>query len=57
MEFSTYYTNREERNQWVNAESGNIYLCPAGALKDPESASEEELMKYCVSESENPQND
>jgi hypothetical protein len=38
---------------WIKAQSGETYLCPAWMKKD---ASEEELRKHCVSESQNPQN-
>ncbi len=40
---------------WVKAESGNTYLCPAG--EDFRGASESELRARCVNESHNPQND
>lgn len=43
---------------WIKSrESGRSYLCPAGSVKDGAHASEEELRKLCVDESENPQND
>lgn len=40
---------------WVKAESGSTYLCPADM--DTSSASEEELRAHCINESHNPQND
>jgi hypothetical protein len=40
---------------WVKAESGNTYLCPAG--EDFRNMSEDELRSRCVIESHNPQND
>lgn len=40
---------------WIQAESGNTYLCPAG--KDFSGATETELRAHCVNESLNPQND
>ena len=41
--------------EWIRAASGTTYLCPVG--QDLSSASEEELRRLCVNESENPQND
>lgn len=41
---------------WVQSESGNTYICPTGALKDPKNATEEELQRSCIDESSNPQN-
>ena len=38
---------------WIKSESGETYLCPSWVDK---GASEEELQKHCMSESENPQN-
>ena len=44
--------------KWVQSdESGESYLCPVDVLKDLKNASEEELRRYCVVESDNPQND
>ena len=40
---------------WIQAESGTTYLCPAG--EDFSGASESELRAHCVNESHNPQND
>lgn len=40
---------------WVKADSGETYLCPAG--EDFSDASESELRARCVNESHNPQND
>ena len=42
------------QTNWIKSDSGNTYVCPIWVDKD---ASEEELRKQCVSESENPQND
>ncbi len=41
---------------WVRSKSGSTYMCPAGALAKPEEASEAELRRYCIDESQNPQN-
>ncbi len=39
---------------WIKSEqSGNTYICPTWV---GESASEEDLERHCVSESDNPQN-
>ena len=40
---------------WVKAESGVTYLCPAG--EDFSNATEDELRARCINESLNPQND
>ena len=43
---------------WVqSASSGATYLCPAGSAGSLRSASDEELRRVCVDESNNPQND
>ena len=41
---------------WVRAQSGNTYVCKAGSLSDPKNASEEELRKHCMDESQRPDN-
>ena len=43
--------------KWIKAESGNTYICPTDAFKKSDNPSEEELMRLCVNESCNPQND
>ncbi len=43
--------------KWIKAESGNTYLCPANVMEKLDNPTEEELIRYCVNESENPQND
>ena len=44
--------------EWVRSQkTGESYLCPLGVLEDPKNASEEDLRRSCVVESENPQND
>jgi len=40
--------------KWIKSESGNTYLCPVNLAKS--ELSEEELERYCVSESSNPEN-
>jgi hypothetical protein len=40
---------------WVKAKSGNLYVCKTGSV-DPSSASEEELRKHCMDESQRPDN-
>ena len=42
--------------RWIQADSGNTYLCPVGAIDGLENASEDELRARCVDESTNPQN-
>ena len=41
---------------WVKAESGNLYVCKAGAVVDPKNVSEEELRRHCMDESDRPDN-
>ncbi len=41
------------QTRWVKADSGNTYICP---INVKEGASEEELKRLCVNESENPNN-
>lgn len=44
--------------EWIRSSStGTGYLCPVGIFRGREDVSEEELQKYCVDESSNPQND
>lgn len=40
---------------WVKDKSGNTYICPKSAVRDPKNISECEL-RECMDESENPQN-
>jgi hypothetical protein len=43
---------------WIkSSDSGNTFLCPAGAAGSLRSASDEQLRELCVEESGNPQND
>ena len=41
---------------WVKAQSGNLYVCKAGAVADPRNATEEELRKHCMDDSHRPDN-
>ena len=45
--------------KWVKAESGTSYLCPVASFDRLGTATpkEEDLLKICVDESKNPQND
>ena len=43
--------------EWIQAPSGNSYLCPTGSVADKKSASDADLRAACVEESGNPQND
>ena len=44
--------------KWIKSnDSGNSYLCPVGRFHDNEKISDDDLEKYCVNESNNPQND
>jgi hypothetical protein len=43
-----------QQNVWVKDKAGNEYICPIDALKDPKSASEDEL-KNCVDDASVPQ--
>jgi hypothetical protein len=43
--------------EWIQADSGRTYLCPSGAIRDRDGASERELRSACVDESQNPHND
>lgn len=38
---------------WVKDKAGNEFICPAEALKDPKSASKEEL-KNCIDDATSP---
>jgi len=55
--------NSEERKRsfgfkWIKSnDSGDSYLCPVGTFQDNEDISDDDLEKYCVNESNNPQND
>lgn len=54
---STYERKQRLGVQWIRSrETGESYLCPAGALKNPKTASEKDLKRFCVVESNNPQN-
>ena len=41
------FEGRRETYVWVKDRKGNEYMCPPGALKDPEHATAEEL-ENCV---------
>ena len=41
--------------KWIKSSSGNSYLCPAGT-EISKNASDEELRRLCVEESNNPEN-
>lgn len=42
---------------WIKSKSsGNVYLCPAGSIKNKDKASEAELRRHCVDDSHNPHN-
>lgn len=41
---------------WVKSKKGNVYVCPAGSLLDPENASERELQQHCLDDSRRPDN-
>ena len=44
--------------EWIKSKkTGTSYLCPLGSIKDKENATDEDLKKVCVDESNNPQND
>ena len=44
--------------EWIKSDkTGVSYLCPVGSIKDKSSATDEDLKKVCVDESQNPQND
>ena len=44
--------------EWIKSKkSGTSYLCPVGSIKDKTAATDEDLKKVCVDESQNPQND
>lgn len=50
------YISKNQR-VWIKSKSsGNVYVCPIGALPNPESASEEELRKHCLDDSRRPDN-
>lgn len=42
---------------WVQAESGEGYLCPVDAIENTEGLSEDELRKHCFGDSTRPWND
>jgi len=44
--------------EWIKSKSSGIsYLCPLGSIQNADKASEAELKKACVDESNSPQND
>ena len=50
--------NTRENFEWIKSNTtGNSYLCPVGSIQNRHTATEEELRKVCVDESENPHND
>jgi len=42
--------------EWIKAESGSTYLCPADKLAELDNPTESQLKSICVDESENPHN-
>jgi len=53
-------TQMEKRSgyEWIKSKtSGVSYLCPMGSISNKDKASESELRKHCIDESQNPQND
>lgn len=57
MENETRISKQDFGIKWIKSDTGNTYLCPAGALKNFESMTDEQLKLVCVEESANPQND
>lgn len=50
---------RQSNNQriWVKSkDSGNVYICPVGALTEPREASEDELQARCLDDARRPDN-
>ena len=44
--------------EWIRSQkTGVSYLCPVGSIKDKSKATDADLKKVCVDESNNPQND
>jgi hypothetical protein len=44
--------------EWIKSDKTGIsYLCPVGSIKDKSKATDEDLKKVCIDESQNPQND
>lgn len=41
---------------WIRDAEGNTYICPKSSVNDPENISKSELLKECLDESQNPQN-
>ena len=56
MEFEATTQKKELSYKWIQADSGNTYLCPVGALDKMEDPTEDQLKMYCVEESTNPHN-
>ena len=54
------YRNRKASMgfEWIRStNSASSYLCPIGAVRDKHNASDDELRRLCVDESNNPHND
>lgn len=50
--------NKPKGFEWIKShETGTSYLCPVGSIADKTQATDEDLKKVCVDESDNPQND
>jgi hypothetical protein len=52
------YTERKQGlgMKWVKGETGKLYVCPIDVLSKLDNPTEEDLEKYCMDESLNPQN-
>ena len=48
-------TRRHRNLNWIEADSGNTYLCPP-TVRNVDSLSEAEIRELCLDESRNPQN-
>lgn len=56
---NTEYNERKQSlgMKWVKADSGKTYICSIDVLSKLDNPTEEDLEKWCVDESSNPQND
>ena len=44
--------------EWIKSgKTGTSYLCPVGSIKNKAKATDDDLKKVCVDESNNPHND
>ena len=49
--------NKKQNFEWIKSNhTGTSYLCPVGSVPNREAATDEDLKKVCVDESDNPQN-